>query len=93
MEAFFIVRLFGRNTGDLMNMLAKAAPQVARVSEQRHRGERKGGGEGEEEEESFCNISDHLTAVRYESNIIPNIILTLPRVFTWCSLYESMKKP
>lgn len=36
MEAFFIVRLFGRNTGDLMNMLAKAAPEVAGVSEQRH---------------------------------------------------------
>lgn len=36
MEAFFIVRLFGRNTRDLMNMLAKTAPQVAGVSEQRH---------------------------------------------------------
>lgn len=33
-EAFFIVRLFGHNSGNLMNMLADGAPQEAGVSEQ-----------------------------------------------------------
>lgn len=36
MEVFFIVKLFGSNTRDLMKTLAKAAPEVAGVSEQRH---------------------------------------------------------
>lgn len=43
-QAFFIVRLFGHNTGNLMNMLADGAPQEAGVSEQRHRGRGEGGG-------------------------------------------------
>lgn len=37
MEVFFIVKQLGSNTGDLMNTLAKAAPEVAGVSEQSHR--------------------------------------------------------
>ena len=61
MEAFFIVRLFGCNSADLMNMSARAAPEVEGVSEGGGRGE-----EGEEEgEESFITHTDHLTAVRY----------------------------
>lgn len=43
MEAFFIVSLFGSNTGDLINMSARAAPKVAGVSAQRHRGGSVGG--------------------------------------------------
>lgn len=35
MQAFFIVKLFGCNAADLMNVLDKAAPEVEGVSEQR----------------------------------------------------------
>lgn len=42
-EAFFIVRLFGHNTGNLMTTLADGAPQEAGVSEQRHRGREEQG--------------------------------------------------
>lgn len=46
-QAFFIVRLFGHNSGNLMNMLADGAPQEAGVNEQRHRGrEERGCGGG-----------------------------------------------